>query len=303
MTAAPAPHRVADQHRRTTKVLDQRHHVGRGGGVVVGGKGGVAVAVTTQIHRRHPATGGDQGRAQVTVAAAQITHARNAHHQRTGDGTADVEADPPTGAVQVPGLELKAITHSLNATYDSLRGQGRRRAARPIVFRQCGNWLSDLVLCLGSLAGDRHRSGWESRVGRGATSSDRAAEFCRAARPCSRRPDCGERGRRCTDVRLLRWSRVAWSMAPTKYAGSGRPAQRRVDHRCDLGPAARAGLVELLERAARERDVGTVRATVSPNNIASRELILQYGFTEVGEQWDDEDGLEIIYEVAADRHR
>ena len=25
----------------------------------------------------------------------------------------------------------------------------------------------------------------------------------------------------------------------------------------------------------------------------------QYGFTEVGEQWDDEDGLEIIYEVDA----
>ncbi len=59
----------------------------------------------------------------------------------------------------------------------------------------------------------------------------------------------------------------------------------------------------MLERATRERDVGTLRATVSPNNIASRELILQYGFTEVGEQWDDEDGLELIYEVAADRHR
>ncbi len=63
------------------------------------------------------------------------------------------------------------------------------------------------------------------------------------------------------------------------------PAYRRQGY-------ARAGLVELLERAARERDVGTVRATVSPNNIASRELILQYGFTAVGEQWDDEDGLD-----------
>lgn len=66
---------------------------------------------------------------------------------------------------------------------------------------------------------------------------------------------------------------------------------------------ARAGLVELLERAARERDVNTVRATVSPDNVASRGLILQYGFAEVGEQWDDEDGLEIIYEVATERHR
>ncbi|MDQ2751138.1 MAG: GNAT family N-acetyltransferase [Actinomycetota bacterium] len=74
------------------------------------------------------------------------------------------------------------------------------------------------------------------------------------------------------------------------------PAHRRQGY-------ARAALVELLQRAARERDVGTVRATVSPDNIASRRLILQYGFTEIGEQWDDEDGLEIIYEVAADRDR
>jgi hypothetical protein len=28
-------------------------------------------------------------------------------------------------------------------------------------------------------------------------------------------------------------------------------------------------------------------------------LASQYGFVEVGEQWDDEDGLEIIYEVGA----
>ncbi|MDX6229843.1 MAG: hypothetical protein QOI76_3233 [Frankiales bacterium] len=62
---------------------------------------------------------------------------------------------------------------------------------------------------------------------------------------------------------------------------------------------ARGALLLLLERAARELDVRTVRATVSPDNAASRSLILQYGFVEVGEQWDDEDGLEIIYEVNA----
>jgi hypothetical protein len=28
---------------------------------------------------------------------------------------------------------------------------------------------------------------------------------------------------------------------------------------------------------------------------------LQYGFVEIGEQWDDDDGLEIIYEVDAQR--
>lgn len=50
----------------------------------------------------------------------------------------------------------------------------------------------------------------------------------------------------------------------------------------------------MLERAARERDVATVCATVSPTTLLSRELILQDRFTEVGEQWDDKDGLEII---------
>lgn len=38
---------------------------------------------------------------------------------------------------------------------------------------------------------------------------------------------------------------------------------------------------------------------MSPDNLASLALIDQYGFREVGEQWDDEDGLETIFEVAA----
>ena len=33
--------------------------------------------------------------------------------------------------------------------------------------------------------------------------------------------------------------------------------------------------------------------------MASYRLASQYAFTEVGEQWDDEDGLEIIYEIDA----
>lgn len=49
--------------------------------------------------------------------------------------------------------------------------------------------------------------------------------------------------------------------------------------------------------AAREPQVHTVRVTISPDNVASHQLASQYGFVEVGEQWDDEDGLEIIYEV------
>jgi RimJ/RimL family protein N-acetyltransferase len=70
------------------------------------------------------------------------------------------------------------------------------------------------------------------------------------------------------------------------------PARRRRGY-------ARAALVTLLDRAAREPAVRTVRATVGPDNLASRNLVLQHGFVEVGEQWDDEDGLEIVYEVGA----
>jgi RimJ/RimL family protein N-acetyltransferase len=66
---------------------------------------------------------------------------------------------------------------------------------------------------------------------------------------------------------------------------------------------ARAALEALLQRAAREPQVKTVRVTISPDNTASYALASQYGFAEVGEQWDEEDGLEIIYEVPASRHQ
>lgn len=72
------------------------------------------------------------------------------------------------------------------------------------------------------------------------------------------------------------------------------PAYRRLGY-------ARAALEALLQRATDEPQVHTVRVTISPDNQASYELVSQYGFTEVGQQWDDEDGLEIIYEVPARR--
>ena len=60
---------------------------------------------------------------------------------------------------------------------------------------------------------------------------------------------------------------------------------------------ARAALDAMLGRARRELKVTTLRATVSPGNDASLGLIRQYAFVEVGEQWDEEDGLETIYEI------
>jgi RimJ/RimL family protein N-acetyltransferase len=66
---------------------------------------------------------------------------------------------------------------------------------------------------------------------------------------------------------------------------------------------ARAALRALVGRAAREAGVTTVRASVSPDNPASRDLVRSAGFVAVGEQMDDEDGLEIVYErtVGTDR--
>jgi RimJ/RimL family protein N-acetyltransferase len=61
---------------------------------------------------------------------------------------------------------------------------------------------------------------------------------------------------------------------------------------------ARAALEALLQRAADEPRVKVARVTISPDNTASYALAAQYGFAKTGEQWDEEDGLEIIYEVA-----
>ena len=60
---------------------------------------------------------------------------------------------------------------------------------------------------------------------------------------------------------------------------------------------ARAALRALIDRARHEPGVRTFRATVSPDNAPSRGLVLSEGLVEVGEQWDDEDGLEIVYEL------
>jgi len=60
---------------------------------------------------------------------------------------------------------------------------------------------------------------------------------------------------------------------------------------------ARAALEVLLDRARREPDVHRFVASVRPDNEPSLNLIAQYGFERTGEQWDDEDGLEWIFEV------
>lgn len=62
---------------------------------------------------------------------------------------------------------------------------------------------------------------------------------------------------------------------------------------------ATAILAALLERAAAEPAVQVVRASISPDNVASLATIAKFGFTQIGEQWDDEDGLELLFERPA----
>ena len=59
---------------------------------------------------------------------------------------------------------------------------------------------------------------------------------------------------------------------------------------------ARAALEALLDVAARTPSVLIVRASIAPSNDASRALVAPYAFAHVGEQWDDEDGLELLFE-------
>ena len=62
---------------------------------------------------------------------------------------------------------------------------------------------------------------------------------------------------------------------------------------------ATAMLRELLRRAAAEPGVTTVRASIRPDNAGSLATIAGFGFTRQGEQWDEEDGRELIFERSA----
>lgn len=59
---------------------------------------------------------------------------------------------------------------------------------------------------------------------------------------------------------------------------------------------AKAMLAALLERARAEPAVRVVRASISPDNVASLATIAGFGFVRVGEQWDEQDGLELVFE-------
>jgi ribosomal-protein-alanine N-acetyltransferase len=62
---------------------------------------------------------------------------------------------------------------------------------------------------------------------------------------------------------------------------------------------ARAMLAALLRRAAGEPGVLVVRASISPGNAASLATIRGFGFEPAGEQWDEIDGRELLFERPA----
>ena len=72
-----------------------------------------------------------------------------------------------------------------------------------------------------------------------------------------------------------------------------------VDPRWRRRGYARALLRELLRRAEKEPGVRTVRATIGPDNAASLATIAGFGFAHVGEQVDEVDGLELVFERSA----
>jgi RimJ/RimL family protein N-acetyltransferase len=70
------------------------------------------------------------------------------------------------------------------------------------------------------------------------------------------------------------------------------PAHRRQGY-------AQEAVLAMFRWAQRDPAVRRFRATISPGNEPSRRLVAGLGFTEVGTQWDEEDGEETIFERAA----
>jgi RimJ/RimL family protein N-acetyltransferase len=66
------------------------------------------------------------------------------------------------------------------------------------------------------------------------------------------------------------------------------PAHRRRGY-------ARAALSGLLD-FAREQGARTARASIAPGNVASLALAASFGFVRTGEQWDEIDGRELVFE-------
>lgn len=57
--------------------------------------------------------------------------------------------------------------------------------------------------------------------------------------------------------------------------------------------------VALIEWARREHGIRRFIASVAPDNAPSLAIVRKLGFAETGERWDEEDGLELVFELGA----
>ena len=64
---------------------------------------------------------------------------------------------------------------------------------------------------------------------------------------------------------------------------------------------AREAVVAMFRWAQQDPAVRRFRASVSPHNLPSRNLVTALGLIQVGSQWDEEDGEELVYELADGR--
>jgi RimJ/RimL family protein N-acetyltransferase len=123
----------------------------------------------------------------------------------------------------------------------------------------------------------------------------------------------------CTWLWSLRLQQLAEDPTRARWvarAAVDRTTGRVVGHAGFHGPPDPAGMVEMgyavdpvhrrqgyaramvreLLRWAREERLATVRATISPSNVASLSTIAGLGFVLVGRQDDEVDGLELVFE-------
>jgi ribosomal-protein-alanine N-acetyltransferase len=63
---------------------------------------------------------------------------------------------------------------------------------------------------------------------------------------------------------------------------------------------ATAILTELVALARRHPDIRVLRASISPDNAASLATLSKFPFVHVGDQMDEIDGLELVYDLAVD---
>jgi RimJ/RimL family protein N-acetyltransferase len=58
-----------------------------------------------------------------------------------------------------------------------------------------------------------------------------------------------------------------------------------------------------MDWAHEEKGIGRFIASVAPTNDPSLAIVRKLGFVQTGEQWDEEDGLELVFELERSQSR